>query len=425
MVNYLVLHLLSTTCRYSYGLFSINAGYSQQVKKQGSASSTRKVAYQSGIWSADVGTITNQCLENPLYFHKIKDLFDPSVVQKWKAIINSGVAYSEPGFHGAASSDFNDVAMGGVLIPTSYNYGAIAKYVITATYDATSASAALTASTTISAGAKAALGSGSGSIQSKVSTAINTENSRSSINMKTVASTHCIGGCHGTEVQNLSTKAVEAISAEQRSDINKLGAPTGVNAYIDLARIVNMYLNCDSTESGQASGSCTENGPALGSTFESYMENEFAYYECEDQSYKYYNGFGNVINDSKSCWPVDCLSAVSISPSKEGAPGNPSSPCSANGGTTPSNGTNMASICNLNQCSIDGYYDDMVNYCYATRGTSPGYCWYPTEHYPVGSDWTTGGARGRGYEACGSKCTEVCCQPAPINCNDDNKSSCN
>ena len=408
MVNYLVLHLLSTTCRYSYGLFSINAGYSQQVKKQGSASSTRKVAYQSGIWSADVGTITNQCLENPLYFHKIKDLFDPSVVQKWKAIINSGVAYSEPGFHGAASSDFNDVAMGGVLIPTSYNYGAIAKYVITATYDATSASAASTASKTISAGAKAALGSGSGGIQSKVDTAINTENSSSEIDMKTVAWYHTIGRFHGTAVQDLSLKAVEAVRTEQRKDINKLGAPTGVNAYIDLARIVNMYINCNSTESGQGSGSCSENGPALGDTFKRYMENEFAYYECEDQSYTYYTGFGKVINDSQSCWPVDCLSAMSIYPSKKNAPENPSSPCLANGGTNATNPSMAPNVCNLNQCSIDGYYDDAVNYCYTTRGTSPDYCWYPTLQYPVGSDWTFGGARG--LCNCGSKCTTVCAQ---------------
>jgi len=380
-----------TTAKVGYGPFGVSAGYSQQNKISQGQSSDRKTAYGSGTWEASIGTVTNRCLQNPEFFPLIKDLFDPNVVQQWKSIIENG----------AASPDFDAVANGGIFIPTSYFYGVSAKFVITSSYDATSSSAASDASHAIKAGISAGSGAGSASINTKVSSSIDKSNSSSGINMSHHTAIDFVG-----DVKEFSFTAVDAAVKEMEKDINKLGVPTRVQAYIDLATIVNTYFGNDA---------------ALGDSFETGLKNQFAYFKCNSGSYQYFDGFGKEIDSgSGSCskagfTTVPCRAAIHVSPYNPNAVFVPRNPCIPSGGPNPSNDNALQFICNLDQCTE--YYDSGPGGDFCFKATNHDqFCWYPTDNFPVGN---FGGSPPPPppNEACGGNgstqsglCTNVCPQ---------------
>ena len=295
------------------------------------------------------------------------------MVQQWKSIIENG----------AASPDFDAVANGGIFIPTSYFYGVSAKFVITSSYDATSSSAASDASNAISAGIKAGSGAGSASINTKVSSSIDKSNSSSGINMSHHTAIDFVG-----DVKEFSFTAVDAAVKEMEKDINKLGVPTRVQAYIDLATIVNTYFGNDA---------------ALGDSFETGLKNQFAYFKCNSGVYQYFDGFGDEINSgSGSCSPVSCRSAMHVRPNSPSAPPFvPQYPCQPG-----ADSSTVGSICNLAQCTPE-VYDPSQDWCYKQDNVPNTYCWWPTYHFPKGP-WSGSNQPDPPYADCGTMCTEVC-----------------
>jgi len=369
---------IDETAKVGYGPVGVNAGYSQQNKNSEGQFSNSKIAFGSASWEASIGTMTNQCLQNRYLFSLIKDLVDPYVVKQWKSIIKNG----------AASSDFDAVAMGGVFIPTGYHYGARAGYDITATYEALSSTAASDASKTISAGISGGFGAGTASIQSKVNSAISQSSAKSSINFRHDTETRFVNVAKNV---SFTLEAVNEAAREQRKDVNQLGLPTKVSAYTDLATIVNMYF---------------DNDAALGDSFEDGLRNKFAYFTCNSGSYQYFNGFGNEIGGG-SCskaglTSVPCRAAMHVSPYKPSEPFVPQNPCSPSGGPNPTNDEALRYICNLDQCP-EGY-NPSKDYCFKDNDNAGKYCWYPTDNLPVGN-WD--GFTGAGYDNCGPKCTTV------------------
>ena len=319
--------------------------------------------------------MTNQCLEDPELFPQIKDLLDPNVVKQWNSVRKDG----------ANSTDFDAVAMGGVFIPTSYHYGVRAGYVITASYEALSSTAASDASKSITAGIKGGSGAGSASIQSKVSSAIDKSSASSSIDFKHHTEGEFINVVQGL---NFTFEAVNEAATEKRKDVNQLGLPTRVQAYTTLADIVNMYFGNDA---------------ALGVSFADGLKNEFAYFKCNSGVYQYFDGFGDEINSgSGSCSPVSCRSAMHVRPNSPSAPPFvPQYPCQPG-----ADSSTVGSICNLAQCTPE-VYDPRQDWCYKQDNVPNTYCWWPTYHFPKGP-WSGSNQPDPPYADCGTMCTEVC-----------------
>ena len=233
---------------------TVSAGYKKMSSATTTETENKKLAFGEKKFYSSVGTLRNSCLVDEGMFKEVilgNNLIKDYWVEKWfdlyslppslpcKQILT--IFYPECY---KAIGTAKEIFDGGLLIPTSYNYGASVYYTIKSTYKAKSSETSKSMSDAISAGLSAEFQGGyGGSIDSKVESTVKESLSKKSITEKVYVKSEGYGNkvdISCIKDETCSTELVEAVE-EMRGDFNNIGKPLGHSSFISLDDIVFWY----------------------------------------------------------------------------------------------------------------------------------------------------------------------------------------
>lgn len=279
-----------------YGPFAVNAGYNKQTADASSSSGTSKVGYGLKRYFSQVGTLKNKCMNSAQGYKIIKDnkLIKKGVIDAWTTMQAATDAKTL-----ASTQTFQLVAEAGQQVPTSYVYGAVVEYYMTANYEETSSSSSSDASTAITAGLSATFGPGSASVDSTVTDAVNTSATATDLTITVEVYAQAVGGTLTTDCLKSDTCATDVVNAreEMREDLTTIGLPVAHRAFDGIDDIVKW-----------------QTGKELGDTYKKALKEYYSYAKCIpkenpsaiDPSFYFntFNGFGDPKQRNVPCSPL-------------------------------------------------------------------------------------------------------------------------
>jgi hypothetical protein len=231
---------------------TVKAGYKKMSSSKNTETENRKYAFGENKWYASVGTLRNSCLVDEGMFKKVifgNKLVRDEWIEKWTDF-NSAPCKSFLDFLNDINSECHkaaevalEILEDGLLIPTSYNYGASVYYSISSTYEAKSSETTKDMSKAISAGLSVEFGEFSGSVVSKVETAVKESLAQKNMNEQVYVNTKGYGNkvdISCVKDDSCSSQLLDRVE-EMRGDFNLVGKPLGHSSFISLDDIVFWY----------------------------------------------------------------------------------------------------------------------------------------------------------------------------------------
>ena len=251
----------------SYGHVSVSAGYNKRVTKANSENKATKVAYGEQKYHAKVGVLTNRCLNDKNMFTDVikkYNLIDQAVLEQWSTIMSATDATSL-----VKTSDFQNVAEGGLLFPTSYKYGAEVSYAMESTYTATSTATSDDMNESIKAGLSLTFEGTGASVSAQVNDSVSKKASSLNVEQQTTVTEKAFGYQldYSCLQNNTCPTAVSDNAEEMKNDLNKLSPPYTHYAFGSLDDIV-------SWQTGATNG--------LGSVFYDALNTYYTTVQCSN-----------------------------------------------------------------------------------------------------------------------------------------------
>lgn len=231
---------------------TVKAGYKKMSSSKNTETENRKYAFGENKWYASVGTLRNSCLVDEGMFKKVifgNKLVRDEWIEKWTDF-NSAPCKSFLDFLNDINSECHkaaevalEILEDGLLIPTSYNYGASVYYSISSTYEEKNIETSKSMSDAINAGLSAEFQGIGGSVDAAVEKAVTESLSKKEINEEIYVKSEGYGNkvdISCIQSESCSTNLLEAVE-EMRGDFNNVGKPLGHSSFVSLDDIAFWY----------------------------------------------------------------------------------------------------------------------------------------------------------------------------------------